>query len=122
MTNFTLSKASNENHLSVPGSLDDFAGWQSSNVQLFVSVSNVSASCDQLLVDESGDSLDSKYVVSENETLKHVHLCSSHFIVAVLLIPDSKNKSLVIHQSSNLPVLVKPVVGFGLSIEGISKV
>ena len=43
------------------------------------------------MVNDSENGLHSQDVVGDDEALKHVNLSSLHFIIAVLLIPESKS-------------------------------
>jgi len=108
LVNLGLGETSNEDELSIPRSLEYLTWWELRNIKLLVSVTNVPASSDHLSVDNGDQSLDSKAVVSKDETLNHVHLSTADFVVTVLLIPDS--------------VLVEPVVGLGLNIERVTEV
>ena len=57
-----LSQTTDEDHLTVPGGLEDLTGGELTDVQLLVSVSNVSVSSDHLLVEASDKSLNTQHV------------------------------------------------------------
>lgn len=85
-----LGETSDEDKLSIPRGLEHLTWWELRDVKLLVGVTHVSASGDHLVVDDGDDGLDGEAVVSEDESLHHVHLRTSNFVVTVLLIPDSK--------------------------------
>jgi hypothetical protein len=87
-----LGETSHEDKLSVPGGLEHFTGRKLRDVELLVGVSHVSASSDHLGVNDGDEGLNSEAVVSENETLDHVELSTTDFVVTVFLIPDSRRK------------------------------
>jgi len=103
-----LGQTTDEDHLTVPGSLENFTRRQLSNVQFLVGVSDVSVSSDHLLVEASDEGLDTQHVGGDDETLEHIHLGSLDLVVLVLLVPQS--------------VLIEPVVGLGLGVNGITEV
>lgn len=103
-----LSQTTDEDHLTVPGSLENFTRGQLRNVQFLVGISNVSVSSDHLLIKAGDESLNTQHVGGDDETLNHVHLSSLDFVVSVLLVPQS--------------VLIEPVVGLGLGVNGITEV
>lgn len=88
--------------------MQDFTRWQFRDVQFLVRVSDISGSSNHLIVDNSGNSLDSKNVAANDETLEHVDLSSLDFVVLVLFVPQS--------------VFVEPVVNLGLGVNGVSEV
>ena len=85
-----LGQTTHENEITVPGGLEDLTRGQLRDIKLLVGITNISVTSDHLIVEHSDESLDAKNVVSEDETLDHVHLCTTHFIVAILFIPNSK--------------------------------
>jgi hypothetical protein len=103
-----LGQSSDEDELTVPGSLQDFTGRKFSNIDFLVSISDVTSSSDHLVVDDGDDGLDTKSVTGQDETLKHVDLGSLDLIISVFLVPQS--------------VLIEPVVSLGLGIERIAEV
>jgi len=103
-----LGQTADEDHFTVPGSLENFTRWQLRDVQLLVGVSDVSVSSDHLLVEAGNESFDTKHVGRDNETLNHVHLGSLDLVVFVFFVPKS--------------VLIEPVVGLGLGVNGVTKV
>ena len=105
---FSKSKSSNEDDLTVPCSLKAFTWWKLWDIKFLVWISNVSSSSDHLVVDNSHDCFDSKNVRWEDESLKHVHLGSLDLVVSVLFVPES--------------VFIKPVINFGFGVKWISKV
>ena len=78
------------------------------DIELLVSVTDVSVASDHLVVEHGHEGLDSENVVAEDEALNHVHLGAADLVVSVLLVPHS--------------VLIEPIVGFGLRVEGIAEV
>ena len=103
-----LGQTADEDHFTVPGGLENLTRGQLRDVQLLVSISDVSVPGDHLLVEAGNEGLDTKHVGGDNETLNHVHLCSLDLVVLVLFVPKS--------------VFIKPVVGLGLGVNGIAKV
>ena len=101
-------ETSDEDHLAVPGGLQDLTWWQLGDVELLVGISDVSGSGDHLVVDDGEDGLDAEAVEGEDEALEHVDLGSLDLVVFVLFIPK--------------PVLIEPVVGLGLGIQGVPEV
>ena len=89
LVDLRLGETSDEDEISVPRGLKNLTWWKLRDIKLLVSVSHVSVSSDHLGVDDGDEGLDSKAVVSENESLDHVKLGTSDFVVTVLLIPDS---------------------------------
>ena len=89
LVDLRLGETAHEDEVTVPGSLEHLTWWQLRDVELLVSVSDVSVTGDHLRVDDGHEGLDSEAVVSEDESLNHVHLGTSHLVVLVLLIPDS---------------------------------
>ena len=85
-----LCETSDENKLSIPRGLKNLTWWEFWNIEFLIGITNISASSDHLRVENSDESLDSETVVSKNESLDHVELGTSDFIVTVLLIPKSK--------------------------------
>ena len=61
-----------------------------------------------MTVHDSNNVFNTENIGGENESLKHVHLCSSNFVVSVFLVPES--------------VLIVPVISLSLSVEWISEV
>lgn len=108
MVDLRLGETSDEDKLSIPRGLEHLTGWEFRDIEFLVGVTDISVSGDHLVVDDSDDGLDAQTVVSKDESLHHVELGTSDFVVTVLLIPDS--------------VLVEPVVCLGLHIEGVSEV
>ena len=102
------SETSDEDHLTVPGGLENLTRRQLRDVELLVRVSDVSGSGDHLVVDDGEDGLDAEAVEGEDEALEHVDLGSLDLIVSVLFIPQS--------------VLVEPVVWLGLGVQGVPEV
>ena len=105
---FSKCKSSNKDELSIPRCLEDFTRGQLRDIEFFVRVSDVTSSCDHLMINYSKNGLYSEDVRGKYETLDHINLSSLDVIVFVFLIPES--------------VFVKPVIYFGLSINGISKI
>mmetsp|Transcript_6205 Transcript_6205/g.4387 ORF Transcript_6205/g.4387 Transcript_6205/m.4387 type:complete len:241 (+) Transcript_6205:169-891(+) len=101
-------QTSNEDHFTIPGSLEDFTRGELSNVQFLVGVFNVSVSSDHLLIEAGNKGLDTEHVRRDDETLNHVHLGTFNFVVFVLFVPKS--------------VLIEPVVSLGLGVNGITEV
>ena len=105
---FSKSKSSNEDNLTVPGGLEDLTRWEFRDIKFFIGISDVSSVSDHLTVDNGDDGLDTNDVSGEDETLHHVHLGSLDFVVSVLLVPES--------------VLIEPVVNFSLGVKWVSEV
>jgi len=101
-------KSSNEDDLTIPGSLKNLSWWELRDIELLVGVSDVSSSSDHLVVDDGNDGLDTNDVRGEDESLEHVDLSSLDLIVSVFLVPES--------------VLVEPVISLGLGVKWVSKV
>jgi hypothetical protein len=101
-------KSSDEDELSIPRGLEDLSWRKLRDVELFVRVSDVSDSCNHLMVDDSHKSLDSDCEEGEDESLHHVNLSSSDLIVLVLLIPDS--------------IFIKPIINFSFHIKMLSEI
>ena len=89
MVDLRLGETSDEDELSVPGSLEDLTRGQLRDVELLVGVTNVTITGDHLVVDDGDKSLDTEDVVAENEALDHVHLGATDLVVTVLLVPYS---------------------------------
>jgi hypothetical protein len=101
-------KSSNEDDLTIPGSLKNLSWWELRDIELLVGVSDVSSSSDHLVVDDGNDGLDTNDVRGEDESLEHVDLSSLDLIVSIFLVPES--------------VLVEPVISLGLGVKWVSKV
>ena len=95
LVDLRLGETSDEDELSVPGSLEDLTWWKLRDIELLVGITDVSVSGDHLGVDDSDEGLDTEAVVSEDESLDHVELSTSDLVVFVLLIPDSTKTILV---------------------------
>lgn len=95
LVDFRLGETSDEDKLSVPRGLKNLTWWKLRNIELLVGITDIPASGDHLSVDNSDESLDSEAVVSEDETLNHVHLSTSDLVILVLLVPNSKIAYLV---------------------------
>lgn len=108
LLDFTLSKSSDENNLSVPGGLKHLTWWKLWNIEFFIGVSDISSSGDHLVVHGQENSLQPNHVRGEDESLHHVQLGSSDFVVSVGLVPHS--------------VFVEPVVDLGFGVERIAEV
>jgi len=104
----TLSQTTDEDHLTVPGSLGDLTWGQLRDIKLLVGVTDVTITANGLVVNHGDESLDAEDVIAENETLEHVDLRTSNFVITVLLVPRS--------------VLIEPVVGLGLNVKRIAEV
>lgn len=102
------SKSSNKDELSIPSSLKNLTRWQLRDVELLVWVSDISSSCNHLVVDNSNDCLDSKNVWGKHESLKHIDLSSLDLIISILLVPES--------------VLIEPVIGLSFSVKWIAEI
>lgn len=69
MIDLRLGKTTDEDHLSVPGSLENLTWWQLRDVELLVSLTNISITGDHLVVDHGQDSLKTEHVATDDETL-----------------------------------------------------
>merc|ERR1740139_1566300 len=78
------------------------------DIELLVGIPHVPIASDHLVVKNSHESLDSKDVVSENESLDHVHLGTTNLVITVLFVPHS--------------VFIEPVVSLGLGVKRVAKV
>ena len=105
---FSKSKSSNEDDLTVPGGLEDFTRWEFRDIKFLIRISDVSSVSDHLRVDNGGDGLDTNDVSGEDETLHHVHLGSLDFVVFIMFVPES--------------VFIEPVINLSLSIDWITEV
>ena len=85
-----FGQTTHENKITVPGGLEALARGQLRDIELLVGVTNVSVASDHLVVKHGHQGLDAKDVVSEDETLDHVHLCTTDLVVTVLFVPHSK--------------------------------
>jgi len=103
-----LGQSSDEDELTVPGGLHNFTGRKFADIDFLVSISDVTSSSDHLVVDDGEDGLESKNVAGQDETLQHVDLGSLDLVVSVFLVPQS--------------VLIEPVIGLRLGVEGIAEV
>jgi len=89
LVNLGLGETTDEDHLSVPGGLEDFTRGKLRDIELLVGISDVPVTGDHLVVHDSEDSLDTEDVGGNNEALEHVGLGSLDFVVTVLLVPES---------------------------------
>jgi hypothetical protein len=103
-----LGEATHEDHLSVPGGLEHLTWGQLRDVELLVGVTDVASTSNHLVVNNSDDRLQAKYVRGDNEALEHVGLGALDLVVSVIFVPES--------------VLVEPVVELGLGVERIAEV
>ena len=92
MIDFGLGQTSDEDKVTVPGGLENLTRGQLRDVELLVSVANVSVASDHLIVQHGHEGFDSENVVSKNESLHHIHLSTTDFVVTVLLVPDSMKR------------------------------
>ena len=103
-----LSETTHKDHLTVPGSLKHFTWGQFRNVELLVSVTNVTSSGNHLVIDDSEDSLDAENIRRHDEALEHIDLSTLDFVIFVLLIPEA--------------ILIEPIVNLGLGIKRVAEV
>lgn len=101
-------KSSNENELSIPRGLKDFSWGKLTDVKFFVRVSNVSDSCDHLIVTNLSKHFDSKNVKRKMKALNHINLSSFDFIIFIFLIPKS--------------IFIKPIVNFSFNVKMLSEI
>ena len=101
-------KSSDEDDLTIPSCLEHLSWWKLCDVKLLVRLSDVSGVGDHLAVNDGQDGLNTDDVRGDNEPLEHVHLGSLDLIVSVFLVPDS--------------ILIKPVIGLGLGVKGVTEV
>ena len=92
LVDFGLGQTTHEDKITVPGGLEHLARGQLRNVELLVSITNVSVTSDHLIVNHGDEGLHAQDVVAENEALDHVHLCTTNFVVTVLFVPNSTDK------------------------------
>lgn len=92
LIDFGLGQTAHEDEITIPGGLEDLTRGQLRNVELLVCVTNVSVTGDHLIVNDGDEGFDAQDVVAENEALDHVHLCTTDFVVAVLFVPNSRQK------------------------------
>ena len=69
--------------------MQDLTWWEFRDIDLLVGVSHVSGVGDHLAVDDGEDGFDTNGIAGEYESLQHVHLGSSDFIVPIFFIPGS---------------------------------
>jgi len=89
--NFSQSKSSHEDKFSIPRSLKHFTRRKLRDIEFFIRVSNISGSCDHLLIKAGDDCLYSKNVRTDNKSLEHIDLGTLDFVVFALFVPESKN-------------------------------
>ena len=89
LVDLRLGETTHEDHLSVPGSLEDFTWWQLGDVELLVSLTDISVAGAHLVVDHSQHSLQAEHVATDNESLEHVNLSALNLVVLVLFVPQS---------------------------------
>ena len=89
LINLWLCQTTDENKITIPRGLENLTRGKLRDIELLVGITHVSITSDHLIVKDSHQGLDAKNVVSEDESLDHVHLCATDLVVTVLFVPNS---------------------------------
>ena len=84
-----FGETSDEDKVTIPRGLKHLTRGKLRDVELLVSITNVSVASNHLIVQHSHKSLHSEDIVAEDKTLNHVHLSTFDLIVTVFFVPDS---------------------------------